>query len=264
MRKIFTILAAVLLTVSVFAQSPEKMSYQAVVRDADNNLVTNQSVGMQISILQGAADGRVIYTETQTPTSNANGLISLEMGAGVSTDDFSAINWSTGPYFIKTETDPKGGTRYTVVGTSQILSVPYSLYADNANRLDGVHAAAFSTTDHVHSDYAASDHSHDLLPVAYGNIRYDATLGLRTVNVESCVWSDTYDRYEITLKNGFYYSIDDVAVVTISGSASSCPAGTVARQSSVSGKLLVYIVQADGTNRQCSFRFVAYQGLDGY
>jgi len=129
MKRIFTILAAVLLTASVFAQSPAKMSYQAVVRDASNALVTTQAVGMQISILQGSNTGTPVYVETQTPTTNANGLVTFEIGTGTTSDDFSAIDWANGPYFIKTETDPAGGTSYTITGTSQLLSVPYALHA---------------------------------------------------------------------------------------------------------------------------------------
>jgi hypothetical protein len=102
------------------------MSYQAVVRDAVSKLVTNQPVGMRISILQGSASGATIYTETQTPSTNANGLISIEIGNGTG---FDVIDWSTGPYFIKTETDPAGGTNYSISGTSQILSVPFALYS---------------------------------------------------------------------------------------------------------------------------------------
>ena len=69
----------ILLTASVFAQTPQKMSYQAVIRDNSDALVTNTQVGMQISILQGSANGTVIYTETQTPTTNNNGLVSIEI-----------------------------------------------------------------------------------------------------------------------------------------------------------------------------------------
>jgi hypothetical protein len=130
MKKIITICAAILMTASVFAQSPEKMSYQAVVRDGNNNLVSSTAVGMQISILQGSASGTAVYVETQTPTSNANGLVSLEIGAGtVVSGDFTTIDWENGPFFIQTETDPTGGANYTITGTSQLLSVPYALYA---------------------------------------------------------------------------------------------------------------------------------------
>jgi hypothetical protein len=134
MKKIITICAAILMTVSVFAQAPNKMSYQAVVRDGSNNLVSSAAVGMKISILQSSASGTAVYVETQTPTSNANGLVSIEIGAGtVVSGTFAAIDWANGPYFIKTETDPTGGTNYTIIGTSQLLSVPYALHAKTAD-----------------------------------------------------------------------------------------------------------------------------------
>ncbi len=115
------------------AQAPNKMSYQAVIRDNSNALVSNQIVGMQISILQGSANGTAVYAETQTPTTNANGLVSIEIGGGaVVSGNFSTIDWANGPYFIKTETDPTGGGTYSIVGTNQLLSVPYALYAENA------------------------------------------------------------------------------------------------------------------------------------
>ncbi len=136
MIKYLTIIIAILLTASIFlpqqasAQSPEKMNYQAVIRDTDDNLISETQVGVQISILQSSASGTAVYTETQTPTTNINGLISLAIGEGtVQSGNFSAIEWSEGPFFIKTETDPTGGTNYTITGTSQLLSVPYALHA---------------------------------------------------------------------------------------------------------------------------------------
>ena len=138
MKKIITVCAVLLMTASVFAQAPEKMSYQAVVRDGSNALVSSTAVGMQISILQGSASGTAVYVETQTPTSNINGLVSLEIGSGtVVSGDFTTIDWANGPYFIKTETDPTGGTSYTITGTSQLLSVPYALHAKTAETVTG-------------------------------------------------------------------------------------------------------------------------------
>jgi hypothetical protein len=122
-------------------QSPEAMSYQAVIRNSSNALVTNTEVGMQISILQGSASGTAVYVETQTPTTNAYGLISIEIGGNdaiVVTGSFTSIDWTSGPYFIKTETDPTGGTSYTITGTSQLLSVPYALHANTADSITGI------------------------------------------------------------------------------------------------------------------------------
>lgn len=123
---------------SIFAQSPEKMSYQAVIRNGSNVLITNQAIGMQISILQGSISGLAVYVETQLPTSNANGLVSIEIGTGtIISGTFTDIDWAKGPYFIKTETDPKGGTNYTITGTTQLLSVPYALHAKTAEKFTG-------------------------------------------------------------------------------------------------------------------------------
>ena len=137
----------------LFAQSPEKMSYQAVIRNSSSQLITNKAVGMQISILQGSASGIAIYVETQTPTTNVNGLVSIEIGNGVVVSGyFTTIEWANGPYFIKTETDPTGGTAYTIIGTSQLLSVPYALHAKTAETL----TQTISETDPLFTASAAS------------------------------------------------------------------------------------------------------------
>lgn len=133
MKKYITLIVAVFLTATLWAQSPQKMSYQAVVRNASDALVKSTAIGMKVSILKGSATGTAVYVETQTPTSNANGLVSLEIGSGiVVSGTFANIDWANGPYFIKTETDPAGGTDYTITGTSQLLSVPYALHAKTA------------------------------------------------------------------------------------------------------------------------------------
>ena len=139
MKQIITLCAAILISASVFlpqqasAQAPNKMSYQAVIRNNSNALVINSAVGMRISILQDSPNGTAVYVETQTSTTNANGLVSIEIGGGtVVSGNFSTIDWAIGPYFLETETDPTGGTSYSIVGTSQLLSVPYALYAANS------------------------------------------------------------------------------------------------------------------------------------
>ena len=136
MKKIYSIVVGLLMTASVFAQAPEKMSYQAVIRNSSNALVASSKVGMKISFLQKTDTGTVVYVETQTPTTNVSGLVSIEIGSGAEVSgNFTNINWANGPYFIKTETDPSGGTSYTITGTSQLLSVPYALYAKTAGNV---------------------------------------------------------------------------------------------------------------------------------
>jgi hypothetical protein len=133
MKKLLSVFTLFFLSASAFAQAPEKMSYQAVIRNNSNALVANQAVGMRISILQSTINGTPVYVETQVPTTNVNGLVSIEIGGGtVVTGNFSNINWANGPYFIKTETDPSGGLNYSITGTTQLLSVPYALYAASA------------------------------------------------------------------------------------------------------------------------------------
>ena len=171
MKIIFAIIAAVLITAGAFAQAPEKMSYQAVVRDADNALVINQAVGMQISILQA---GTAVYVETQTPTTNANGMISLEIGAGtIVSGDFTTIDWANGAYFIKTEIDPTSGTTYTITGTSQLISVPYALHANTAETAGGHYIGELFGGGIVYYVYDNGTHgliaSLDDLHIAIGN-----------------------------------------------------------------------------------------------
>jgi hypothetical protein len=136
----------------LLAQAPSRMSYQAVVRNSSNTLVVNQPIGMRVSILQSSVTGAVVYSETHTKTTNTNGLVSIEIGAGTpTTGTLSSINWANGPYFIKTETDAAGGTNYTISGTSQLLSVPYALHAKTAENFSGT----ITETDPVYNTSVA-------------------------------------------------------------------------------------------------------------
>ena len=130
-KKFYFILCLFLVYFSGKAQSTNGFSYQAVVRDAEGHIVANKQVSFRISILQGDSIGSTVYTEEFSPTTNSFGLVNLSVGSS-SPEEFKLIDWSQSPYFIKVELDPEGGYDYTISGTSQLLSVPYALYAEEA------------------------------------------------------------------------------------------------------------------------------------
>ena len=113
-------------------KTPQKMSYQAVIRNSTDSLLISTPVGMRISLVQGTPSGTVVFSETQTAITNANGLVSLQIGMGtVVTGTFACIDWAAGPYYVKTETDLAGGTNYTIISSNEIQSVPYALFSEN-------------------------------------------------------------------------------------------------------------------------------------
>ena len=139
MNKILTLISAVLLTASLWAQAPNKMSFQTVVRNNLGKLVVNKSIGVRLSILKTSSTGTAVYVETHSKTSNVNGLLTLEVGTGtVTTGTFATINWSQGPYFLKTEMDVNGGTSYTITGVTEFVSVPYALNSNTSNSVKTV------------------------------------------------------------------------------------------------------------------------------
>ena len=127
------LLILLLLSENIWAQAPQKMTYQAVIRNSSNALILSSPIGIKVSVLQGSANGTVTYIETQIQNTNINGLVSLEIGMGTPViGTFSNINWANGPYFIQTEVDPSGGSNYSVLGVTELISVPYALYSANA------------------------------------------------------------------------------------------------------------------------------------
>jgi len=133
MKKLFFFFGIFFIVLNTFAQAPDKMSYQAVIRENTNSLVVNTQIGMKISIIQGSPTGSTVFSELHSPTSNNNGLVSIEIGTGsFQNGNFSNIDWANGPYYIMTETDISGGTNYTLTGTSQLLTVPYAAYANKS------------------------------------------------------------------------------------------------------------------------------------
>lgn len=138
MKLTLTILLFVTVTLTVFAQAPEKMSYQAIIRSQSNSLVKNSNISLKVIVHQGAATGTKIYEESHFVMTNNNGLVSLEIGTGnIIIGNFSNIAWEKGPYFIETQVDAAGGTNYNIIGITQLLSVPYALHAKTAERIVG-------------------------------------------------------------------------------------------------------------------------------
>jgi len=129
MKRISVILITILITINIFAQSPQQMSFQAIIRDHNGQLLDNRFVGIQISIIHESPNGTLVYSEIKDTLTNANGLVTIEIGAEYG---FDTICWKYGPYFIKTEIDPEGGSNYTITSVSQLLSVPYAFYAEKS------------------------------------------------------------------------------------------------------------------------------------
>lgn len=127
----FVIMVSVIL--SAFSQIPQTFSYQAVVRDSENNLVAEKKVVVHVQILQGSDDGSIVYTEKHVVTTNQNGLMTFELGGGETNRNFSSIDWSKAPYFIRTITDVNG---QIIEGVTPVLAVPYALYAAKAGNAE--------------------------------------------------------------------------------------------------------------------------------
>ena len=200
MKKLFVFVVVSAITIGAIAQPPKRISYQILVRDTENRLVSDHAVGIRISILQGSSTGTPVYVETHKKTTNLNGLITLEIGGGtLVSGNFATISWSSDIYFIKTETDPKGGTSYSISGTSQILSVPYALYAASAPPTTNANAISSGTLDPL---YYSAYHDltvegrldnatgSDILTRTQADSRYNQKIGFYAFNT-------TYD-YNLT------------------------------------------------------------------
>lgn len=136
MKRYILLIALIIGFLSLYSQAPNKLSYQIEVTDNDDQLITNQQINVKISILESSIDGSVIFTENHIVTTDYTGLANIEIGNGQQlTGKFAAIDWSKGPFFIKTEVDPEGGINFMTKGVSELLSVPYSLYSKTAEKV---------------------------------------------------------------------------------------------------------------------------------
>lgn len=199
MKNIFksTLLAAmyIFFAVAAFAQGPQGFNYQAVMRNASGALLANTNVSMRLSIINGTATSTtVLYSETRTTTTTAQGLLNIQIGDGTATattGNLSTINWLDSNKFLKVEIDPAGGSSYTDFGTTQLLNVPYALQSKqastimtygsgtaNADKMIVQHSPAYPTWGLQYSDPADNFNF-----LASGTTVMQVALGSQTVSV---------------------------------------------------------------------------------
>lgn len=123
---------------AAYGQAPQSMKYQGVARDNVGNELAYQSLGLRLSIVVGSPTGTSVYTETQNPTTNEFGLFNVKVGGGtLVSGNFTTIDWGSDSHYLKVEMDETGGTNYNLMGASELLSVPYALYAETSGDTTG-------------------------------------------------------------------------------------------------------------------------------
>jgi len=139
---------ALLLAISLTSNGqapPELFNYQGIARDGLGNELVNQAISLKISIREGDTTGTVLYQETHGVSTNQFGLFTLQIGGGtVISGTFSSISWGSNSHYVQVEMDATGGTSYMAMGTQQLFSVPYALYAKTSGT-PGVTGATGST-----------------------------------------------------------------------------------------------------------------------
>ena len=196
MKKFLPLVVFLICSYVAFAQTPEKMSYQAIVRDANNILLVDKLVGIQVSILQNSETGSEVYIETHSVVTNMNGLVVLEIGMGVTSYDFSSLDWTNGPYFVKIETDPNGADNYTISGVSQLMSVPFALYAktsENGITSDQADAIEANTLKVGYTDALVSDNTAVVANTAKVGITAQQATDITSNTAKTGITSDQAD-----------------------------------------------------------------------
>lgn len=153
MKQIIITFLAILFTTSIFSQVPQAFNYQGVARDLSGNPIPNQNIGLRIAILQGSTTGTEVYKEIQNITTSELGLFNLQIGKGtIVSGDFGAIDWGSDSHFLQIEMDENGGSNYQLIGTSQLLSVPYALYANStSDRFEFIDSLEYETPHQINS-----------------------------------------------------------------------------------------------------------------
>ena len=137
-QKLLLLICLICSAIASNAQVPQAIPYQAVARNNAGNLIVNQAISLRFSIHNSGAGGAIVYSETQSVTTNSLGLFTTNIGLGTNVSGtFNSINWSSGTKFLEVEMDATGGITYVAMGTQQMLSVPYSFYSSSSGGAAG-------------------------------------------------------------------------------------------------------------------------------
>ena len=182
MKKLFTLLAIVT-TITIFAQAPQGFNYQATVRNSSGQLLLNQDVLVKFNILQNSANGTIVYSETHTANTDDLGQINLVVGQGAApTGTFSTINWGSGSYYLGIELN--SGSGYVAMGTTQLLSVPYALYALNSGTSKTLGRPTVYITGNITNEQAAAQLTLEL-GTQTDNVYVVNTTGLTAIDLSA-------------------------------------------------------------------------------
>ncbi|MGV6862007.1 MAG: hypothetical protein ACWA41_09560 [Putridiphycobacter sp.] len=173
------------ITLNTFAQTPEKINYQAIVRDVQGIVVANQTVSVKIQITESLPfpSGTVIFEEEHAVTTNSYGLVNIKIGTGTAvTGTISSIDWGNNAHFLTSSIDPAGGTNYTLVGTSELVSVPYALHAKTVDDKDDEDADTLNEIQTLTLTGSDLTLSHNGGTISINDADSDATNELQTIN----------------------------------------------------------------------------------
>lgn len=208
MKKIL-LFAALIITSFTFAQVPQGISYQAIALNGSGAPVASSNVRVKLSILDTSATGTALYVETQLKTTNAQGLFNLIIGQGtVVSGVFATINWGTNSKFLKVEMDVTGGTNYVVVGTTQLLSVPYAMHAASVASIAGNSSINDDIVENKSSTLAFDDYTANKIFAYSGNTAswssqsYNGSTSVTFVDSNGNIFFDDYTDNKIYAYNG--------------------------------------------------------------
>ncbi|MDG2368667.1 MAG: hypothetical protein P8L90_05740 [Flavobacteriaceae bacterium] len=222
---------------SVYSQSPEKFTYQSIVRSSNGAILQSADVGIRLSVLKSSSIGNSVYSEEHSAKTNKNGIITLIIGDGTTSDDFSSIDWSTGTYYLKIEVDPLGGNDYLIESTSQLLSVPYALYSGtsgnsiNKLKLKGENYLSLSDNELSANKVDLSNNIKGTLSLNSGGTGASDAAGARTALGVDAAGTDNSTAVSLATITDNYLTIDGQEVtagtvpLTLGGTGASDAAG---------------------------------------